>query len=1850
MEPPVPSVEDGSEKLSDPWDWNVDVVVANLCNPQSSLRRAHATLLFPGDAFLEAKIRENDVTGLALLREVGSQCLRSEFGITSMGQRATLNAVIDYLRLNSTAYQMREARRDSSVANRSFMIGTPTVTARHSTFFQPAPSPRVSQSFQSPTRLTENFQDVSFSTSFPDSVPPTSLLQNTAVGQVPHNSSIDNKDLDVGFPADEDDHTTSSKWITISADLSRIWHPEDKQDLTALAVEGRDLTKQQALDPDGSEPHGKKKKRVAPINIGPLRILHGEADNNKEAQDITPKNDADPEFSSRSPEGRRIPSALLTTSSDNDSSRASSRSPPLLSMSLGVDHGRTMKLLEPGVFQKDTDGRRRVMPTRVNADDALLFSTEFARTEDELLIPSTLDPPKVTGPVAPGSVVAASLSHKAQRRPDQMYLSHNATLVDSLFYGDTYFGNTVTYDPGDEDVEFQHTNMLSHSSGQQRFVHACLKHYMSRPLLKVAARGQEAYGVVPYKEKLALGHRPLSMTMYTRSPHGSYTARRVHRADWIQDASGADPVLVEREDGSSAFKVAEPRMAVDEINSDTWKALEKWSHIGGDDEVLPAFGDSGSEGEYDKQTLKEMEQESNQLERTQGPKRLPPIPAEQVQQIILDTVTSFIEQWNTNKKPAKGRKAWRLWMKAKRDRTRPSQIAAVEGEISSLSVRLNQLCTEISHEEWFKENKLRTECQILQPTTFDLEENKWKKAILQLPQPPPRPPAIKKDPTPKTAETSLERQVTDGEELLTSNAESTSGNDSLDEFIVSDEEEQRPCMPSVDLDESSHSMEIDDDTSLPESEDGRREHEPVLNTRTVDPFPDTDQDDAADPDMVQAPWLPESTKYLSAPRASTKDMVDLTQMSSDIEPTFTVPNGRTLENISSSPLKDSRRPFKVPPKIEFKKPPPLPQPQAHVIEISSSPDFPETASANGRARLGRPDHSDVDAIRRMNGMDLLESQDRRRLLVWLIARTPVKMRKSVFVPLHQHSMLEIKGFVANALTTFSKHGQHIRGLDTALSDGMMQLAHWFISYTIPNVYDMSEGINRRDIKTTIEELPSFPSFYDWLVVCAKPYVTPVGDSGTESEHSMKKTPKRKGRRSIQATPESLVESKKRQKIQRHDSEVDEMRPRKKPRRVFAVNESQGTLEKRRQAQMRMLEDESRRRQEIQSGALQNEPGKKRDEVVVNPGKLASNKFIYLDPRFGSGRLLMPHQIEGLQFLWREITADQDDPQGCLLAHTMGLGKTIQVLALLVVLAGAGNSSDLAIRDQVPSHLQESHTLILCPPGLIDNWYDEILTWIPDSLSSLLGEVRKVTANIKNPQDRIWAINDWGEQSRGILLLPYSIFKDLASLPEERRKLKQKGSQLHQEKKVLPQSMNDPYASIRDILNQKPSLVVADEAHDFKNQFSILNKCIKRIQTNSRVALTGSPLSNALAEYYSLIHWTSPGFLGTSVEFRASYEEPIKEGLYGGSSRSSYRYALKKLRALQLELEPKVHRAEMSALDDLLHGKNEVLIQMPLTALQTDLYRLFVQHMLTATGGGQMTLFAYLKVLQLLCHHPKLYFDWLEQKKQIFALSDCKTSRNALPELSEPSKSAESNNTSEVEVEVDHVFNRPEAQSSMSSLIQESLELRKRVDDLDKYVLSPKYKIMIKIVELSLLAGDKVLIFSHRLAPLDYISKVISDVTPAKTIRIDGKVATSDRQKVIKMFNEGDINVCLISTTAGGVGLNLYAANRVIILDAEFNPMHEQQAVGRAYRIGQKKRVFVYRLHLGGTFEDKILSQGKFKKELAERAVDKKEQKRSTDVRMADYLFEPKTVKQRSLEGFDGQDKNVLDHLLSEPLK
>ena len=189
--------------------------------------------------------------------------------------------------------------------------------------------------------------------------------------------------------------------------------------------------------------------------------------------------------------------------------------------------------------------------------------------------------------------------------------------------------------------------------------------------------------------------------------------------------------------------------------------------------------------------------------------------------------------------------------------------------------------------------------------------------------------------------------------------------------------------------------------------------------------------------------------------------------------------------------------------------------------------------------------------------------------------------------------------------------------------------------------------------------------------------------------------------------------------------------------------------------------------------------------------------------------------------------------------------------------------------------------------------------------------------------------------------------------------------------------------------------------------------------------------------------------------------------------------------------------------------------------------------------------------------------------------------------------------------------------------------------VDLVMLSSKMTTLFSLLTLSVQAKDKLIVFSQSLPTLDIIELFLqsddwgavvngekkktsstffgsnSTSTPRRFskwqnkvdyVRIDG--STGNRQKVIDDFNKKlEIKVILISTKAGNMGINLQAANRVVLFDCSWNPVHDLQAIYRAYRLGQQKKVFVYRLISAGSMEEKIYKRQVQKQALAARVVD-----------------------------------------------
>ncbi|KAI0834801.1 P-loop containing nucleoside triphosphate hydrolase protein [Hypoxylon sp. FL0890] len=574
------------------------------------------------------------------------------------------------------------------------------------------------------------------------------------------------------------------------------------------------------------------------------------------------------------------------------------------------------------------------------------------------------------------------------------------------------------------------------------------------------------------------------------------------------------------------------------------------------------------------------------------------------------------------------------------------------------------------------------------------------------------------------------------------------------------------------------------------------------------------------------------------------------------------------------------------------------------------------------------------------------------------------------------------------------------------------------------------------------------------------------------------------------------------------------------------------------------------------------------DIIINESKADDQGLIYVHPEIAPR--IKEHQVAGVRFMWDQIVSSVT-MQGCLLAHTMGLGKTMQIITLLLAISEAAGSSDPRISSQIPAHLKESKTLILCPPSVIDNWMDELLFWAPEG--HRLGDFFKIdqsSSRHKREED----ILTWDDRG-GVIIFGYTLFRDF---------------------------MNEDFM---EILTEGPNLVVADEAHMLKNPKSQVHNATANFKTHSRIALTGSPLANKVEEYHAMINWVAPNYLSDLRDFRAHYANPIKDGLSADSTTYQRRHALKMLKVLKEEVTPKVQRVTTAVLKHDLPTKKEFVLTVPMTEVQRAAYETFIRYHLDHSGTSAL---ASLDTLSILCAHPAIFNKKLESQK--------------------------SGSTND----------RKKMETLPSQLVSEEITLLRKVKDLKDHSLSWKVLIFLLILDECKRIGDTVLLFSQSIPTLDYLEDLLRR-KKFQIRRLDGSTPTEHRQGLVKEFNKGKVDIFLISTRAGGVGLNMTGANRVIIFDAKFNPQHEQQAVGRAYRIGQKKAVYVYRFVCGGTSEAKILNMAIWKMQLASRVVDKKNPIPKAE-KFGAVLEMPTDPEQKDIGVYKGED-DVLDLVIDK---
>ncbi|XP_044283480.1 DNA excision repair protein ERCC-6-like [Varanus komodoensis] len=513
--------------------------------------------------------------------------------------------------------------------------------------------------------------------------------------------------------------------------------------------------------------------------------------------------------------------------------------------------------------------------------------------------------------------------------------------------------------------------------------------------------------------------------------------------------------------------------------------------------------------------------------------------------------------------------------------------------------------------------------------------------------------------------------------------------------------------------------------------------------------------------------------------------------------------------------------------------------------------------------------------------------------------------------------------------------------------------------------------------------------------------------------------------------------------------------------------------------------------------------------------------------------LFGYQREGVAFLY---SLYRDGRRGGILADDMGLGKTVQIIAFL---------SGMFDAERIQS------VLLIMPTTLVNNWMKEFAKWTPGlRIKPFYGACKtERTRNLERIQ-----------RKNGVLLTTYQM-------------LLNNWQQL------------SSYAGKEFVWDY----VILDEAHKIKTPSAKTTKAVHAIPSKNRILLTGTPIQNNLKELWSLFDFACQGMLlGTMKTFKMEYENPITRARAKDATPGEKALGLKIseslmsiikpyfLRRSKDELQKKVkHELKSNLLEEpsndtppampSLPRKNDFIVWLYLTPIQEEIYRNFlsldhIKELLMTTRSP----LAELNVLKKVCDHPRLLSARACQQLGL--------------ETSDPDRAGDGENAAgelwSTKRSIEHI--------SDEVLIEES----------------GKLQFLMALLERLREEGHRTLVFSQSRKMLDIIEHLLT-LKRFRLMRIDGTVThLEEREKRIGVFQKNrDYSIFLLTTQVGGVGLTLTAATRVVIFDPSWNPATDAQAVDRAYRIGQKNNVVIYRLITCGTVEEKIYRRQVFKDSL-----------------------------------------------------
>ncbi|CAG9937733.1 unnamed protein product [Clonostachys rosea f. rosea IK726] len=529
----------------------------------------------------------------------------------------------------------------------------------------------------------------------------------------------------------------------------------------------------------------------------------------------------------------------------------------------------------------------------------------------------------------------------------------------------------------------------------------------------------------------------------------------------------------------------------------------------------------------------------------------------------------------------------------------------------------------------------------------------------------------------------------------------------------------------------------------------------------------------------------------------------------------------------------------------------------------------------------------------------------------------------------------------------------------------------------------------------------------------------------------------------------------------------------------------------------------------------------------------------------------------------------------ILCDDMGLGKTLQTIC--IVASDHHQRAEQFAKTQAADS-RRMPSLIVCPPTLSGHWQQEIKNYAP---------FLSVTAYVGPPGERKAMRERLGETD--IVVTSYDVCRNDTEILEKH-------------------SWN---------------YVVLDEGHLIKNPKAKITQAVKKLASNHRLILTGTPIQNNVLELWSLFDFLMPGFLGAEKVFLDRFAKPIAASRFSKASSKEQEAGALAIEALHKQVLPFLLR----------RLKEEVLNDLPPKILQN------------------------------------YYCDLSDLQKKLFDDFTRKQGKKIQDEAGREDKEAKQHIFQALQY-MRKLCNSPALVVKPDNKIYEETQkiLQKQGTSLEDPVHAPKLTALRDLLVdcgIGVEGGDasndplyqpikphRALIFCQMKEMLDMVQNtVLKKLLPSVShLRLDGGVEANKRQDIVNKFNsDPSYDVLLLTTSVGGLGLNLTGADTVIFVEHDWNPQRDLQAMDRAHRIGQKKVVNVYRLITRGTLEEKILNLQRFKIDVASTVVNQQNAGLSTmDTDQILDLFNlgdsgPSLISDKPKDsGIDGREEDMVD--------